>query len=61
MNTKQSIASRARALKIPKEKRVAMMRELGKKRQAKMSEQERAMHAKRMVNAREKKRHEQAA
>lgn len=56
MIDKYSIASKARMKAIPKAKRIEMMKELGKKRQAKMSDIERKQHAKMMVNAREAKR-----
>jgi len=56
MNELQSVAQKKRWSKVSKAKRTAMMRERGAQRQAKMTDVERALHAKRMVNARELKR-----
>lgn len=53
---KYSAASKKRMAAIPKAELSAKMRELGRKRQLKMSEEERRQHGKMMVNKREEKR-----
>lgn len=59
-DNKYSIASRKRMKAIPKLKRVANAKIAGQARQKSMTVQERKIHARNMVKAREKKRHGQA-